>query len=137
MPLPNAWPGRPHHRRAPWLSRACSRPTKLKRRAWLRAPRAPPTTPCQLPVNIKGNIQDLLIELPDLDHGNRKLVVVPTERHAISNREYTTGEPRRRYDFSWTCIVVASTHPDYPVGCWRLSFPEYQLKRGTQRTLAL
>ena len=91
----------------------------------------------QLPVNIKGNIQDLLIELPDLDHGNRKLVVMPTERHAISNREYTTGEPRRRYDFSWTCIVVASTHPDYPVGCWRLSFPEHQLKRGTQRTLAL
>lgn len=77
-----------------------------------------------LPVNSIGGIQDLMIELPDLDGDGRKLVVVPTERHPIAKRDYADGELHRRYDFSWTCIVVASTHPSYPVGGWRVSFPE-------------
>ena len=91
----------------------------------------------QLPVNIKGSLQDLLIELPDLDGDGRKLVVVPTESHRIGTHEYNNGEPRRRYQTTWTCIVVASTHPSYPVGGWRVSFPEYQLVRGTQHTITL
>ncbi|MDP9904696.1 hypothetical protein [Arthrobacter bambusae] len=91
----------------------------------------------QLPVNIRGNVQNLLIELPDLDGDGRKLVVVPTESHRIGTHEYARGEIRKRYQSTWTCIVVASTNPTYQVGCWPISVPEYQLVRGTQRTIDL
>ncbi|GAP61306.1 hypothetical protein AHiyo1_49950 [Arthrobacter sp. Hiyo1] len=79
-------------------------------------------------------MQNLLIELPDLDGDGRKLVVVPTESHWIGTHEYNSGEPRRQYQTTWTCLVA---HPSYPVGGWPISIPEYQLVRGTQRTFDL
>ena len=96
----------------------------------------------QLPVNISGNVQNMLIELPGLDADQqddpqRKLVVVPLESHYTGPRAYHPGERHRRYQWSWECVVVASTHPDYPVGCWRISVPECQLVRGTQHTIKL
>lgn len=90
----------------------------------------------RMPVQVRGEIQDRLIELPRLgDETEHTIVVVPVEQHPLSDDLRTT--PRQRYRSSWTCIVVASDHPSYPVGCWRLSLPEYQLRRGVQRSLAL
>lgn len=91
----------------------------------------------QMPVNIRQRIQDLMIELPHFD-GDPKhtIVVVPTESRPYA-REDQEVLPRRRHNRSWTCIVVASDHPSYPVGGYRLSLPEYQLVRGTLRTLSL
>jgi len=86
-------------------------------------------------VNIHGNIQDLMIEVPHLT-GDPKhtIVVVPFQSHHYGAPE-DAAQPRRRYNRSWDCIVVASDHPSYPVGGYRISMPEYQLRRGTQRTL--
>ena len=85
-----------------------------------------------MPVNIHGSIQDLMIEPPsfagDPEH---TIVVVPFESYHHGG----TTLPRRRYNASWTCIVVASDHPSYPVGGYRIVLPEYQLRRGTLRTL--
>ncbi|MET3172980.1 UNVERIFIED_ORG: hypothetical protein ABIB52_000808 [Arthrobacter sp. UYCu721] len=92
----------------------------------------------QLPVNIRGNVQDLLIELPSLaGDPQHTIVVVPTESHRYSRGEETETLPRRRYDSTWTCIVVASDHASYPVQGYRITVPEHQLVRGTLRTLAL
>jgi hypothetical protein len=91
----------------------------------------------QIPVNIKQSLQDLMIELPHFeDEPRHTIVVVPVESHRHSTTD-PTAQPRRRYNSSWTCIVVASDHPSYPVGSYRISLPEYQLVRGTHRTLTL
>lgn len=88
----------------------------------------------QLPVNIRRNVQDLIIELP-WDEGNT-VVVVPFEMHE-RNPEERGSMPYKRYDDWWRCLVVASNNPSYPVGGYRLSIPEAELVRGTQRTLEL
>lgn len=88
-----------------------------------------------MPVTIHGNIQDLLIEVPSFA-GDPKhaIVVVPFESHGYGPQG-DSSLPWKRYNRSWDCIVVASDHPSYPVGGYRISMPEYQLRRGTQRTL--
>jgi hypothetical protein len=88
-------------------------------------------------VNIRQHVQDLMIELPSFE-GDPKhtIVVVPFESHRYSAEDDTTL-PRRRYNNGWSCIVIASDHPSYPVGGHRVSLPEYQLRRGTLRTLTL
>jgi hypothetical protein len=91
-----------------------------------------------MPVNIRGNVQDLLIELPSLaGDPQHTIVVVPTESHRYSRGAESETLPRRRYDCTWTCIVVASDHPSYPVQGYRISVPEHQLVRGTLRTLTV
>lgn len=89
----------------------------------------------QMPVRIPVPVQDLLIELPSFgDEPHRRIVVVPMTSHRLSGQE--PGErPFRRYNRSWDCIVVASSHPSYPVGGYRISVPEYQLVRGEQRAV--
>jgi hypothetical protein len=88
-----------------------------------------------MPVNIRGNIQDLMIEVPSFtDDPKHTIVVVPFESYRY-NGENDATLPLRRYNFGWRCIVVASDHPSYPVGGYRVSLPEYQLRRGTLRTL--
>jgi hypothetical protein len=88
-----------------------------------------------MPVNIHGNIQDLLIEVPSfVDDPKHTIVVVPFDSYHYGGHDDPTL-PRRRYNFGWSCIVVASDHPSYPVGGHRISLPEYQLRRGTLRTL--
>ncbi|MEO3931425.1 hypothetical protein WMO79_01240 [Micrococcaceae bacterium Sec7.4] len=88
-----------------------------------------------MPVNILGDIQDLMIEVPKFT-GDRdqSIVVVPFESHGYGAPADPT-QPRLRYNRSWSCIVVASEDPRYPVGGYRVTYPEYQLRRGTQRTL--
>lgn len=90
----------------------------------------------KLPVNIQGNLQDLMIQLPDLGDdlpSFREMVVVPFEAYSHSKGKERVF-PMKRYDTSWTCIVVMSTHPSYPVGGHRIIVPEAQLVRGVLRT---
>jgi hypothetical protein len=88
-----------------------------------------------MPVNIHGRIQDLMIELPSFE-GDPKhtIVVVP-----FYSDHYGTADdptlPRRRYNYGWTCIVIASDDPRCKAAGHRVSIPEYQLRRGTLRTL--
>lgn len=89
----------------------------------------------KLPVTITGWLQDLLIELPwkATERGEHRVVVVPIEYHGET---CPAGEqeqlPRKRHAGWWTCAVVASDHPSYPVGGHRLSIPTAELVRGTQ-----
>lgn len=88
-----------------------------------------------MPVTMHGNIQDLLIELPSFEGDpQHTIVVVPFDCYRYGAEDDPTL-PRRRYNNGWSCIVVASDHPSYPVGGHRISLPEYQLRRGILRTL--
>ena len=95
-----------------------------------------------MPVNIRGIIKDgMLIQLPALpgeDPATHSYVVTPITAHPLSRwvEPELDPLPRRRYNLSWDCIVVASNHPRVPVGGHRVNIPEYQLVRGTLRTLA-
>lgn len=71
-----------------------------------------------LPVNIHRCPKGLLIELP----WSHRVVVVPIEfRPPLqpAGRRSSADAPRRRFDGSWTCAVVASEHASYPVGGYR------------------
>ena len=87
----------------------------------------------QLPVNITGWVQDLLIELPWTEPRTDKtyrVVVVPFEFHSDGPGSEET--PRRRHSGWWGCLVAASDHPSYPVGGYRLSISTAELVRGKQ-----
>lgn len=89
-----------------------------------------------MPVNIHEWVQDLMIELPRLGHENQhRVVVVPSESRGGSERVNADGT-WQLHTGSWTCIVIASDHPNYPVGGHRIIVPEHQLVRGIRRTLA-
>lgn len=91
----------------------------------------------RMPVNIHGDFEGILIELPRFgDEPDHTVVVLPIESHRLSGFD-PEELPRRRYQNSWTCIVVASNRPNCQVGGYRVSIPEYQLRRGVQRTLGL
>ena len=89
----------------------------------------------QMPVNIHQYVKDQLIELPNL-RGDQvfTIVVVPIEGHRVTPQD--SELPLKRYLSAWTCVVVASDHPSYPIGGHRVSIPEHQLVRGTKRYLA-
>lgn len=90
-----------------------------------------------MPIQILANVQDMLIELPRFgDKPDHTIVVVPIDSHPFSGAD-AEERPRRRYQITWTCAVIASDHPSYPVGGYRVSIPEYELRRGVQRTLGL
>ncbi|GAA1114233.1 hypothetical protein [Nocardiopsis metallicus] len=90
-----------------------------------------------LPVTILQWPQDLLIELPwrAIGESEYRVVVVPFQfRGEIEPAVGRQREPRprKRHSGSWDCIVVASDHPAYPVGGYRLSIPAIEIVRGTQ-----
>lgn len=96
-----------------------------------------------MPVNIHGSItESMLIQVPafaDEDPTTHSYVVMPITAHPLTRgiEPELDPLPRRRYNRSWDCIVVASNHPRVRVGGYRVNIPEYQLVRGTLRTLAL
>jgi len=91
-----------------------------------------------LPVNILGPLDDLMIEMPRDAGWDHTVVVVPFKRIGRSEQERAERQaPFRRHDGWWDCIVVASDHPSYPVGGYRLNISESELVRGTLRTLEL
>ena len=89
-----------------------------------------------LPVNIDGDIQDLIIQMPRMHADDlHTVIVVPFERVKPNASEIEAHKdlPHKRHVGWWNCLVVASDHPSYPVGGHRISVPEAQLVRGGQR----
>lgn len=82
-----------------------------------------------LEVQIRGVIDDRLIQLPR-QHDDLRVVVVPITRRPASE-SVKAEQPRRLYADWWECAVVASEDPRYPVGGYRLSIPEAELRRGS------
>ncbi|MFI1408840.1 hypothetical protein ACH4Y0_02705 [Streptomyces sp. NPDC020707] len=94
-----------------------------------------------LPVTIEGWPKDLVIELPwqppRTDHSYR-VVVVPIEFRNDPLPEGVEEEPlpRKLHSGSWTCAVVHSNHPSYPVGGYRIVVPAAELVRSRRINLA-
>ena len=94
----------------------------------------------KLPVEILVWPQDLIIELPwrQTDRSVHGVVVVPIEYRPDT---HPAGEerplPHRRHSGWWACAVVASDHPDYPVGGHRLSISTAELVRGRRIDLTV
>lgn len=82
----------------------------------------------ELPVQIHGHVQDLIIELPR--SGHRVIVVPLTFRSSTAHDAATTQLPRQLYAGSWDAVVVASDHPSYPVGGYHIVVPTAELVRG-------
>lgn len=85
----------------------------------------------QLPVTIDAlSVRGLVIRLPQHHHDDERVItVVPHTQHPYS-RERVEGEKIRRYNSSWDCIVVHSTHPSYPVDGYDICVSEAELRRG-------
>lgn len=93
-----------------------------------------------LSVTILGWPLDLLVELPWVAPRTDKqyqVVVVPIEFRRDSLPDGVDGEPlpRRRNPGSWTCAVVSSDHPSYPVGGHRIVVAGAELARGKKISL--
>ncbi|WP_311245417.1 MULTISPECIES: hypothetical protein [unclassified Microbacterium] len=88
-----------------------------------------------LPVNIRGPVEDLMIELPFAAQSGYTVVVVPFDSYELTAEEKAEKPPIRRYRTWWRCLVIASNHPSYPVGGNRLAIGEDEIVRGTLRTL--
>lgn len=57
--------------------------------------------------------------------GGHRIVVLPLTRH----RHDDTVELPRQFRDSWSCRVVASDHPSYPVGGHGIDISESELRR--------
>lgn len=93
----------------------------------------------KLPVTIPGWPMDLIIRLPwaATERAAHNVVVVPIEFHEpVVDPDADPVLPRQRHEGSWTCAVVSSDHPAYPVGGYRLNISAAELARGEQITLA-
>ncbi|MFD4577411.1 hypothetical protein ACFWNK_34095 [Streptomyces sp. NPDC058417] len=94
-----------------------------------------------LPVTIEEWPKDLLIELPwEPPRTDRpyRVVVVPIEFRKDLLPEGVEEEPlpRKRHSGSWTCAVVFSDHPIYPVGGFRIDVPAAEIARCRKVDLA-
>ncbi len=92
----------------------------------------------KLPITIPGWPQDLLIRLPwaATERSGHNVVVVPIEFHEpVVDPDIEPALPRKLHEGSWTCAVVSSDHPAYPVGGYRLSISAAELARGEQITI--
>ncbi|MDP9903198.1 hypothetical protein [Arthrobacter bambusae] len=95
----------------------------------------------QLPVNVLQDLEGAVVKLPRVPDVNgtlqeHSIIVAPVKvsRSGEAERQAreTRGEkPHPLYDGWWECIVVASNDPRYPVGGYRVSIPEAELRRGT------
>ncbi|MFD8609490.1 hypothetical protein [Streptomyces sp. NPDC059631] len=94
-----------------------------------------------LPVTIEEWPKDLLVELPwepPRTDKSYRVVVVPIEfrKEALPDGVEEEPVPRKRHSGSWTCAVVYSDHPSYPVGGYRIVVPAAELARGRRIDLA-
>lgn len=93
-----------------------------------------------LPITIAEWPQDLLIELPwELPRTgeSHRVVVVPIDYRKDILPEGVEQEPlpRKRNAGSWTCAVVSSNHPSYPVGGYRIVISSAELARGKKLSI--
>ncbi|MDL5199656.1 hypothetical protein [Streptomyces sp. ALI-76-A] len=94
-----------------------------------------------LPVTIEEWPKDLVVELPwepPRTDQSYRVVVVPIEFRKDLLPEGVEEEPlpRKRHSGSWTCAVVYSNHPSYPVDGYRIVVPAAELARGRRVDLA-
>ncbi|ELP66282.1 hypothetical protein ACOT81_38670 [Streptomyces sp. WI04-05B] len=94
-----------------------------------------------LPVTIEEWPKDLLVELPwEPPRTDRpyRVVVVPIEFRKDALPEGVEEEPlpRKLHSGSWTCAVVFSDHPSYPVGGYRIVVSAAEIARGRKVDLA-
>ncbi|WP_371793038.1 hypothetical protein OG285_32425 [Streptomyces sp. NBC_01471] len=94
-----------------------------------------------LPVTIEGWPKDLVVELPwqqPRTDQSYRVVVVPIEFRKDVLPEGVEAEPLpcKRHSGYWTCAVVFSNHPSYPVGGYRIVVPAAELARGLRVDLA-
>lgn len=83
-----------------------------------------------LPQTVTGSPEGLALRLPTMFPEKGRIVVVPLTYTETSPRTpRAEGEPVRRRDGSWDCIVIASTDKRYAVGGWHLSIPHVELIR--------
>lgn len=92
----------------------------------------------KLPITIPEWPKDLLLELPwaATERSTHRVVVVPIDFRRDSRpqgEEETTL--RQRHSGSWACAVVASDHPSYPVGGYRIIVSAAELARGRKVTV--
>jgi hypothetical protein len=93
-----------------------------------------------LQVTIAEWPQDLLVELPWRRSGateQHRVVVVAIEYRPDLHPECKEEPlPRKRNSGAWTCAVVASDHPSYPVGGHRIVVAAAEVARGRKIDLA-
>ena len=90
-----------------------------------------------LPENISEWPRDKIIQLPNqhpTGDGTGEIAVLPY-RYRPSNSD--SRVPRERNPGSWSCVVVASTHPSYPVGGYDIEVPTVLLVRGREVSIDL
>ncbi|WP_338675949.1 hypothetical protein V1460_25495 [Streptomyces sp. SCSIO 30461] len=94
-----------------------------------------------LSVTIEEWPKDLLVELPwepPRTNQSYRVVVVPIEfrKDALPDGVEEEPLPHKLHSGSWTCAVVYSDHPSYPVGGYRIIVPAAELARGRKIDLA-
>ena len=84
-----------------------------------------------LPVTIEHPHRAMVVELPwaamhPEEPNDARIVVTLVEQHLSSSR---SAHPERRHDGSWDAIVLASTHPAYPVGGYDICVAAEEIRR--------
>ncbi|MFF3697413.1 hypothetical protein [Streptomyces sp. NPDC002221] len=90
-----------------------------------------------LPVNVPEWPQDLLIQLPwapPRTNQTYRILVVPIafRKNLLPEGVEEGPLPHKLHHGSWTCAVVYSDHPNYPVGGHRIVVSAAEIARGTQ-----
>lgn len=94
-----------------------------------------------LPITIEEWPQDVLVQLPwspPCTSQHYTVVVVPIEFHNDPLPGGVDEEPlpRKRNSGSWTCAVVFSDHPSYPVGGHRIFIGADEIARGAKVSIS-
>lgn len=87
------------------------------------------------PVNIPYIHEGLLIRLPRTLDSDPHITVVPVKPRPESSPERGVNGKFQRHSGTWEVMVVASDHPSYPVGGYRIIVPNYELVRGERVTI--
>lgn len=85
-----------------------------------------------LPVTIEHPRRAMVVELPwaamhPEEPNHTRIVVTLVEQHLPAGR---SAHPERRHEGSWDAIVLASTHPAYPVGGYDICVATEKVRRG-------
>lgn len=86
----------------------------------------------KLPITIKTDVRNMVIQLPGAPYGSTQntMIVVPIDyRPPVAGDELTESKKHKRNSGSWTCAIVASDHPSYPVGGYNVVITEAELAR--------
>lgn len=85
----------------------------------------------QLPITLQEDPTGLLLKLPSNAWSQYHLIVFVNEREPRRRTVLNEEGLRERRD-TFETVVVASNHPDYPVGGYRLMVGHTELRRSTK-----